>query len=681
MEDLVLVRDLGIVWLSALIAGFICIRVKQPTLLGYILAGLIIGPHCLKLIGQQEQVKTLAELGVALLLFVLGVEASLKEIFHSAKNVILAGFAQLIGTAALAGLIAFAFHVVKDAPSAFLFGWLCALSSTVVVTKTLTDRGESDSAHGHLILAILILQDISLVPVISFLPIFSGDSQENSISLLMVALIKAVSLILIVVISATKVVPPILKYVARTNSREIFVLTVMTLCLGIAFTSKELGLSLALGAFLGGIMISESPYGHQALSDLFPVKELFATVFFVSVGLLLDPFFVYHHPLEVSLFVLLLIVCKTLIGYLAARFATKSQWTAALVGTGLAQIGEFSFVLATLGYGMNLLDQSAYNLFFAGAVISIIACPTLMSLVPRLLRHVSINQDIEALKGNSENDNDLRNHVIICGYGRIGSQVGNALKRLKVPFVVIDLRGDIMEESAQQGIRFVYGDAFSHTVLNKAGLTNAAALVITLPDPVAALTTIGFARRLCPELAIIARAHRSSDIEFFRSMGASAVVQPEFESSKEITRLALLGLKADQKQIQLAHKAIEQERYKLFRHDLEEEKSGLELTFAPTEQLLGNWLIINKQLSKLGKDSQKTIETLDIRKETGTTILAIRRGNEMIAHPKPDEQILPLDQIYAAGEPYQLKSLSALVGAYEFCPVIEEIDDEQVTMN
>lgn len=673
MEDLALVRDLGIVWLAALVAGLACVKLKQPTILGYILAGLVIGPHGLKLIEQEEQVKTLAEMGVALLLFALGVEVTLKEIFRSAKFVVLAGVTQLIVTAALAGAVAFNAHYVSNFAGAVLFGWLCALSSTVVVTKTLMDRGETDSVHGHLIIAILILQDISLVPIISLLPIFTGG-EGNGTVLFLTAMAKAIALVLMVILGATKVVPPILKWVARGNSREVFVLTVMVLCLGIAFISKEMGLSLALGAFLAGIMISESPYGHQALSDLFPVKELFATVFFVSVGLLLDPHFILNHAGEVILFVILLIAGKIGVGWMAARIATRSNWSAALVGVGLAQIGEFSFVLASLGYSMKLLTESAYNLFFAGAVVTLVASPMLMALGPKILRHLSIQQ---SLKGHQDSHPDhdqqtFRNHVIICGYGRIGKQVGNALNALHVPFVVVDVKGEVLEDLASEGIPCVYGDAFGRTVLNNAGLNNAAALVVTLPDPVVSLTVIGFARRVRPDLAIVARAHRSDDIEFFRSMGASGVVQPEFESSKEITRLALLGLKADRRQIQIALQAIEQERYKLFRHDLEDKNTNLEFRLAPTEELLGKWLFKNSD-----KVQGQSLVSLDIRRKTGATILAIKRGDEIMSHPPAEEKLAEHDELYVAGDDAQLRALSELIGAYPFCPLIEEMAMER----
>lgn len=673
MEDLALVRDLGIVWLAALVAGLACVKLKQPTILGYILAGLVIGPHGLKLIEQEEQVKTLAEMGVALLLFALGVEVTLKEIFRSAKFVVLAGVTQLIVTAALAGAVAFNAHYVSNFAGAVLFGWLCALSSTVVVTKTLMDRGETDSVHGHLIIAILILQDISLVPIISLLPIFTGG-EGNGTMLFLTAMAKAIALVLMVILGATKLVPPILKWVARGNSREVFVLTVMVLCLGIAFISKEMGLSLALGAFLAGIMISESPYGHQALSDLFPVKELFATVFFVSVGLLLDPHFILNHVGEVILFVILLIAGKIGVGWMAARIATRSNWSAALVGVGLAQIGEFSFVLASLGYSMKLLTESAYNLFFAGAVVTLVASPMLMALGPKILRHLSIQQ---SLKGHQDSHPDhdqqtFRNHVIICGYGRIGKQVGNALNALHVPFVVVDVKGEVLEDLASEGIPCVYGDAFGRTVLNNAGLNNAAALVVTLPDPVVSLTVIGFARRVRPDLAIVARAHRSDDIEFFRSMGASGVVQPEFESSKEITRLALLGLKADRRQIQIALQAIEQERYKLFRHDLEDKNTNLEFRLAPTEELLGKWLFKNSD-----KVQGQSLVSLDIRRKTGATILAIKRGDEIMSHPPAEEKLAEHDELYVAGDDAQLRALSELIGAYPFCPLIEEMAMER----
>lgn len=676
MTDLTLIRDLGCLWLAALIAGFLCSKLKQPIIAGYVLAGVAIGPYGAALISNITQIETLAELGVALLLFVLGLEVSLRKILSSGKNIIFAALSQLIFTTICAWIFALATGLIINHSDGFVFGAICALSSTVVATKILMVRGEADSAHGQLLVAMLLIQDIGLVPIMVILPALSPAASATSANFLpdlLLAIGKAAFLITFVFFGATKIIPQLLKFVTRTNSREIFLLSLIVLCIGIAWSSQELGLSLALGAFLAGAIISESPYGYQALADLLSVKDLFSTVFFVSVGMLLDPSFIWRNPLEVAIFVLLILLGKIIIGALSARLAVASWISALLVGVGLAQIGEFSFVLATVARSLKFLPDDAYDLFLAGAVITLIVSPVLMSFLPRLLwryalTHRHLQDDLREDKYPTLQGR-LENHVIICGYGRIGRNVGIALKSLNIPLLVIDINSTTIDELHQEGIPAIFGDVFGRQVLLKAGLDKAAALVLTVPDPIASITLIAFARHCNQDIKIIARAHRSEDIEIFRATGANAVVQPEFEASIEITRLALLSLKVDKMIIQKGLDEIETERYKMFQHDLPHEAEP-DSSIAGTEAFSGNWFAIN-DLEPGGINSQRTIGSLDIRNKTGATVLAVKRGKDTIAHPPPDEVLMEGDALYVAGNVEQLQAFELLLKAYRFCPNLE----------
>lgn len=658
MSDLALIRDLGFVWVAALVASVICTRLKQPNIVGYMAAGIVIGPHCLRLISQTEQIETLAELGVALLLFALGVEVHLKGIFSSGR-ILAAAVCQIAATSLAAWIIAAATGIVTIPHEGFIFGFICALSSTAVVTKVLMDRFETDTVHGRLIIAMLIIQDLSLVPIISLLPVLQASGQANLTMPLLLAIAKALLLVVGVYIGASRIVPPLMKWVAGTDSREVFLLTLISLCVTVAMISKELGLSLALGAFLAGVMISQSPYGHQALSDLLPIRDLFSIVFFVSVGMLLDPTFIASHWWQVLSFVVLLLFGKAIIAAFSARIAANSWWSCILVGAGLAQLGEFSFVVCTLAHEVNLISDAVYNLFFASAVATIMASPAVISVVPRMLdRFASKRAHKHLLDSSNPAGIDINDHVIVCGYGRTGRMVCTAFRALKIPFVVVEINGALIDELHEQAIPCVYGDVFGRTVLLHANLHGAAALVLTIPDPVAAITVTSFARFHNPNIKIIARAHRMEDVELFQAAGANAVVQPEFESSFEITRLALSSLEAQQSTINRALAALARERYRLFKTiDLpaQESSPGLHHEFE------GTWFVAD------GQGSQ-SIKSLDIRNRTGATIVAIRREGKLITHPSPNERVMAGDQLYVAGSPEQLRAFQSVSQAYPFCP-------------
>jgi monovalent cation:H+ antiporter-2, CPA2 family len=566
MEELALVHDLAVVWLAALIAGAASVRLRLPAIAGYIIGGLIVGPFGLRLIAETEQIKVLAELGVALLLFALGVELSVRKIFMSSfGRMTAAGVCQVVGTTVVFGGLAYGMKLVPTAVSAVLFGVICSLSSTAVVTKLLVDRAETETLHGRTIVPILLMQDLSLVPVVALLPALANLTGGSAMLTLVPAAGKALALIIGVVIGAVAIVPRILAFVARTNSRELFLLTVISICLTVALISKEMGISLALGAFLSGIMISGRPHAHQVLADIMPVTDLFSTLFFVSIGMLLDPTFIFAHWLELAGFVAVLLVLKAAIATAAAYISTQSLWSSILTGVALAQVGEFSFVLATLAHDANLLPSSAYNLFFAASVVTLTVSPVFITLTPKILSRIPQARLMRRVKTADETKlNQMREHLVLCGFGRMGASIGLTLHGRRVPLVVVEIDGTATDVLEGHGIPYIYGDAFNAHVLQKAHLESARCLIITIPDPVVALHVIAYARRENEHVHVIARATRFEHVQMFREAGANVVVQPEFEASIEATKQAMMSMNRPQDQILEAVRDIRREGNRIF---------------------------------------------------------------------------------------------------------------------
>jgi len=657
LEELGLVRDLAIVWMAALVSGAICVRLKLPAIAGYVLAGIVIGPHGARLIAQIDQIHVLAELGVALLLFALGVEISLKKMFSSAGNILLAGGFQISVTVIIAAVLGYYSGLVSAVPEGLVFGFICALSSTAVVTKVLVDRLETESTHGRVLVPILLMQDLVLIPVVALLPAL-GHSGAGALNVMLMSVAKATLLIALVFGAAFGVVPRLLGWVSKSKSRELFVLTVICLCLGVALLSKSLGVSLALGAFLGGIMISERPFGHQVLADILPLRDLFATVFFVSIGMLLNTNFISAHWFDVTAFVALLVLGKALIAGIGAYIGTRSYWASILVGVGLAQMGEFSFVLATLAYAAGLVSERAYNLFFAGAVVSLVLSPALIGAAPGILAKIPrfrLFRRMETIRSTQSVEHcRFEEHVVLCGFGRMGRNVGLTLQKFRIPFVVIEVDGTLGEELQRRGIDHIYGDAFYPHVLSQANLASASCLVVTLPDPVVAMHVIAYARGIYPELRIVARANRSEDIDLFRASGANVVIQPEFEASVYATRITLLSLRRPKEEILAALRDIRNHGNTIFNPEISDEPFE-EFSDA---QFSGAWF------SYAG--IEQTIEQMDIRRLTGATVLAVKRDSVVIPHPQAGLQVGPLDQLYVAGSSEQLANFEQRFGVSRF---------------
>jgi CPA2 family monovalent cation:H+ antiporter-2 len=681
-EQIAPIRDLALVWASALFTGQLCTRLKQPVIAGYMLGGIAIGPHGLKWISQPDQIEMLAQFGVAMLLFTLGLDLSLKRIFASAKRVFAAGATQIGLTIALAGWFAHAFNLTNNPSSAFLFGCVCALSSSVVITKILIDRAESDALHGEILISLSLVQDLSLVLLIPRLPLLaqlnaSAGAGTGSINFteLAISVGKALLFLGVVIFGSTKIVPRFLTHFTQFNSRELFPLTILVLCLAVALLSQILGLSLALGAFLAGIMISQSRFSHQAMHDLLPIRNIFSTIFFVSVGMLLDGHFIADNWFPVFALVIFLILGKAAIGTASAFFVTNNVRTAVLVGVGLAQIGEFSFILLTLGQNSGLISDSIYNLSLTAAVVTMIATPALMNVVPGLFLKQA--QALKPAAGSAaeqlEEDkysSRLANHVVLCGYGRIGKNLGTVLEAHGIPFLVVELNAALIEQLAVRGIPHIYGDGFSRLVLEKTNLRKASCLVLTVPDPISSTGIATIARETNPDIKIIARVHRATDISVLRAAGVNAVVQPEFEASIEITRLTLNSMQRPVAEISRALESIKSRRYSLFNTDPKDIELAEVHTHYEDDQE-GIWFKVQSDLV-----SGKNLRELDVRRQTGATVAALKKQSKTIAYPDPEIPIDADDEIYIVGNAEQIGRFEEVFELPRFVPMSSSTSDD-----
>jgi monovalent cation:H+ antiporter-2, CPA2 family len=540
LEDTHLVVDLVLVLAIALLGGMIARRLSQPVVLGYIMAGVLLGPNTPGFSVDRVQVEFLANVGVAFLMFGLGVEFSLGELMRVRRLALIGGGLQIPLTIVLGAVIALASGWSWQA--SILLGGCFAISSSVFALTFLIRRGDIDAPHGKATLGLMVVQDLALIPLIAVLPALSGDAENLPLRLLESLTIATVALALVVLLG-TRLVPRVLYYAARTESRELFLITVVFIALGTALAADRAGLSLALGAFLAGLVVSESDFDREVLSEIAPLRDLFATLFFVAIGMLLVPGQIAEHLPFIILALAVLILGKTMITGGAFITAGASVRTALLSATVVAQMGEFSFVLAGEGMTQGIIDNDQYGQILSVAVASIVLTPFVAKagspavlIVERFPLFRGRDSDVELIPDEALL---LSNHVVICGYGRVGAVLGDALERRGFRYAVIELNPAIVRELRQQGRTAIYGDAGSDIVLRHAGVERARAVVVTTPDLVTAPAAVRHARRLNPGISIITRAIASKDVPMLRNAGANEIIQPEFEAGLESIRYVL----------------------------------------------------------------------------------------------------------------------------------------------
>ena len=548
-----LIVDFTTVLGASALGGYIANKLRQPVLLGYLVSGLIVGPFGLKLLNDADLIKSLAEFGVAFLLFALGVEFSITEL-KRVKDIAIAGSLLQIGlTTTLVTLITIILGWASGFPEAIFLGAVFSLSSTAVVLKTLTDKGETYTLHGQIMLSILIVQDLALGVMLAILPALKQP--ENIAPALFLALVKVLGFAAIAFILSRWFVAHLIRNIAETESDELFLLTIIALCLGVALITAALGLSIEMGAFVAGLMISEIDYADHALAKVLPLRDTFASLFFASIGMLIDPnILINNFWLILGLVTLVMIGKAGIIFPIVLKFGYSVK-TAVIVALGINQIGEFSFVLELTGLDLELISEDTYLLLLGTTAITLVITPILLERAPKIANLLSQTpffdrylKRFEAPKSLSIPET-ISSHVVVAGYGRVGQVVVKILLSQGYPVVVIDNCEPAIQRLRNKQIPYLFGDADSELVLEKAHLEKAKALVIALPDPASTRTLLERAVSNAPGLDIIARSHNDKEIDILTRMGAKEVVQPEFEAALELGTHLLKTLGAPEQQI------------------------------------------------------------------------------------------------------------------------------------
>jgi CPA2 family monovalent cation:H+ antiporter-2 len=541
VENLGLGFDLIIVLVAAVLGGILAHRLKLPVLLGYLVAGMLVSPHGLGLVQNTEAIEGLASIGVILLLFTLGLEFSLDELRRIGSVAILGGVAQILLTAAagfgLGKILGWA------TPEAIFFGFLISLSSTLIVLKLLMERGELGTCHGRIMTGILLVQDLSLVPLMIFLPTLGKEGADVGPALLDAGG-KALGFIVVMAGFGLFLLPKLLDRVAQARSRELFLISVVSLSLAAAIAAQFFGVSAAVGAFIAGLLIGRSVFARQALADIVPFRDAFGALFFVSLGTLADLSFITANPGLVIGVVAFIITVKFIICAAIPWLFGYNARTALFTGFGLTQIGEFSFVLAGVGVTAGILRDTTYALTLGAAITTMVLTPFALSLANflyRRLEHLKVGQKLLSMRAETGNHNvqPLSGHAVICGGGRSADTLTKVLSRRNLSYLIIDLDPQVIARLRRQGIPCIYGDASNPEILAHASLEKAKLLVCTFPSFLDVELTVKNARGINPKLDIVARVERDRDAEILRGIGVNELVKPQFEASLEITRHAL----------------------------------------------------------------------------------------------------------------------------------------------
>lgn len=540
--QLPLLKDIFVIFGLAVGVALVCHRLRIPPVVGLIITGVIAGPHGLRLTTEAEAVKQLAEIGVIFLLFTIGLEFSIDSIRNVKRLFFVGGPLQVFLTAGLVTLVAAASGTTV--PLAVLIGLTASLSSTAIILKLLQDRSELTSAHGKGTMAILIFQDIAFVPMMLVIPFLAGQGRENMWAEVGWLVVKVAVIWLAVAFAAPRLVPRLLTRIARTQSNELFLLFIGVLCFAVAWLTSLAGLSLALGAFLAGLILSDSEHSHRTLENVLPFRDVFSSFFFVSMGMLLDARYVATHAPEVLLATVAVILLKAVVSTGAILGLGLPFRISALTGIGLAQTGEFSLMLLSAGLAAGLVDGDQYQFVLAVCLFSMVAAPFLVSTARRITDFASrMPMPVRMREGRyfvtDDADERLRDHIVIVGYGVIGAMVGHSARLCDIPYEAIELNFDMVRAQRARGVPIFYGDATQEASLLKAGIHTARVLVVAIPDSNATQRAVALARRLNPKVEIVTRTRYVRDIARLYALGANDIVSEEVEASIKIFSVVL----------------------------------------------------------------------------------------------------------------------------------------------
>jgi CPA2 family monovalent cation:H+ antiporter-2 len=674
--DLTLFTDIEIIFGLSIIILLLFHRIRLSPVLGFLVTGMIAGPHVLGIIQDVEQVEILAEIGIILLLFTIGVEMSIKELWDIKRFVLIGGGLQVIITSVLIYYISLSLGYSSS--TALFMGFLVSLSSTAIVLKLLQEKGEMYTPYGKISLGILIFQDIVIVPMILLTPILagvpsaSGDSPSTF-------LLKGIGIVLFVIVAARWIMPALLFRIVKTRNRELFLVTIIFTVFGTAWLTSNAGLSLALGAFLAGLIISESEYSHQAIGNMLPFKDVFMSFFFVSIGMLMDVSFFLDNIVVLLALAAVVIFLKSATAGLVTFILGYPLRTTLITGMALSQVGEFSFILSSFGRDYGLLDDGLYQSFLAVSIVTMASTPFVMasshSLSHQLLKNTTNRILINGLSSKStdpvKKGKELHDHLIIIGYGFNGKTVSNAAKTAGIPYVIIETNPETVRHERQHGEMIHYGDATHQSVLDSANIKSARVLVVGISDYIATRTIIDVAKRMNPQIYIIARTRYMNEIKALSQMGANEVIPEEYETSVEIFSRLLKKYLVPEEEIYRFTREIRANGYSMLREHSIVERDN---TFNLKDELPG----VEVTSFKLKDDCSfhgSTLKDLNLRNRYGATVLAIRRGGQIIENPTGDTELLSSDTCIVLAKPERMCQLRKFLGedaealSSESCPV------------
>ena len=654
MEQVHILRDLAVIFAGSLLVILVFYRLKLPALPGFIVAGILLGPNALGFVSDAKDVEGLAEVGVILLLFTIGIEFSLSRLKEMGRQILVGGFSQMGFTilATLAAGLAF----LSSWRLALFLGFLIALSSTAIVLKVMTDKGEIDAPHGRLATGVLIFQDLCVVPIMLVLPFLAGKA-EGGVPGLLIALGKAALVVIVVIIAARTIVPRALSEILKTRSRELFLIAVILIGTLTALGTAAAGASLALGAFLAGLIISESDYGPQALAELIPFRDVFISLFFVAVGMLVQLDVIRDHIVLTLVAVAVIMGGKTLSAAVGPALLGYSGRVALLAGVAVSQIGEFSFVLAKEGRVAGLLPNLLYQQFLGVAVITMLVTPFLLQGGPTILDALEKVVPLDRLlPGFRPRDlapvhEQIKDHVIVAGYGLNGRNLTAALRSIHAPYLIVELNAQTVRKARSEGEPAFYGDATREEILRALGLERARLFVIAISDPSATRRMVRVARELNPKIYIIARTRYVIEIPELTRLGANVVIPEEFETSIEIFSRVLAHYNVPRDEIERLVSEIRASHYQALRPGARP-RLTLSGALGAMPQMHVERIVIGPNAPAVGQ----TIADTGLRSKTGALILAVRRGESDLATPSPDFRLDAGDVLVVVGQPPQIKS-------------------------
>ena len=648
-------KDIVIIFAFSSLVNYLFTKIKVPTIIGYLLTGVIVGPKLMGIIKAPQEIELMAGIGVVLLLFMIGMEFSLNHLFKIRRRVFLGGFLQLSLTTLVTTFLAHAYDLNWKA--SLFIGFLTALSSTAVVLKILQDRSEVTSNYGRTVLGILIFQDVVLVPLMLFTPFLGGGEIDYSGQLLMLAL-KTIFVIGFLYVGNRWLMSKLLHKIALTRNQELFMMIILLICLSVALLTYKMGMPLAFGAFLAGLMISESEYSHNAFGNLITFRDTFTSFFFVSIGMLLDLGFVMDNLVAIILTVILVVFLKSLVGGLTAFLLGHTFRGTVLVGIALSQVGEFSFILAKQGKDFAILDDYFYQMFLAVAIITMSISPFLIMLgkrITNLLLKLPIPKVmIEGLFPLKQIEiPKLENHLVLIGKDSRAQNFSKMAKFSNLPYVSIIFDPEIARQRQEKGETVVYGDAFNIPILEKAQVAQAHIVVISIGKLEVLKVIIRKVRYLNNHATIIVRTPHIEDIEALYKIGATQVIPEEFETAIDLFERVMVNFLLPRKEIDLAIDRIRNDHYGIFLEDYSNTRFNISKDIPDVE-------IVAVAVTNRAPIIGKTLVESQLRQKFGITLVALKRDQKVIDHPKPSLVFCEGDVAYVLGSPEQVSSVSVL---------------------